>query len=100
LNRSRSRVKIVEIFDNGPPGPWFEGRNKSAIVAELMLKAVAERRAQAKLVGAFDVLMADKWVMREPAIEPRVAKALVLLRVARAGKYRRAPHDQLADASD
>ena len=46
----------------------FAGQNKSAIVADLMRKAVEERRARAKKDAEFDLLYAE--LLRQRAEDP------------------------------
>ncbi len=46
----------------------FEGQNKSAIVAELIRKAVEEKRARAKADAQFDVLFEE--LLRQRAQDP------------------------------
>ncbi len=46
----------------------FEGQNKSAVVAELMRKAVEEKRARAKADAQFDVLFEE--LLRQRAESP------------------------------
>lgn len=46
----------------------FDGQNKSAVVAELMRKAVEERRARAKADAQFDTLFEE--LLRQRAEDP------------------------------
>jgi hypothetical protein len=46
----------------------FDGQNKSAVIAELMRKAVEERRARAKADAQFDTLFEE--LLRQRAEDP------------------------------
>lgn len=76
---------IVEIFNNGAMAMGtmnfsipddvreafnaeFEGHNKSAVVAELMRKAIEERRARATADARFDALFEE--LLRQRAEDP------------------------------
>ena len=83
---------IVEIFNNHPmaivnysvPGPIkdafneaFAGENKSAVIAELMRRAVLDREQAARRISLFQALAQDR-ARRPPATDRalRAARAL------------------------
>lgn len=52
----------------------FEGENKSAVIARLMLQAVEERRRQRRRAAAADALLALR-AKQSPASDEEIARA-------------------------